>query len=474
VRPSVPLLLLTLCSAAHASADQTTCSSASECREMALAAQQRGDVEAFHDLAWRTVQTGPKNDPALMFLLARAQSVSGRASDSLVMLQRLAARGFDISEADTSEDFRRVRNLAAWTDWRGPGASASTAGTTATAAAPGADASGASAAAPAGTARSSPPDATISAAGAAPPTGKPASARSPETARKTASTAGAASKQTIDVNRDAPLALPTGIGRPQSMAYDAVSGRMILVDAEGATLKVLSELSGNAANLVSAGWSGPYRTTAVAIDSARGDLWVAAAATDASAPASSVVHRLQLVSGRLLYSVQPPAEAGHVTLAAIALAGSTVYVLDAAKGRVLELTAGAKTLRTRATLELDEPSSLAVSADATVLYAADAKGIVRLASGESRGHRLTAARGVELGGLRWIARTRAGLLAIQRRDDGSHAAVRIRLDAAGRRATRLDVIGDAASPVATLMGDVFYYVAPADGGGTAIERVKLP
>ena len=71
---------------------------------MALAARDRGELEAFHDLAWRAVQSGPRNDAALMFLLARAQSSSGRASDALVMLQRLAARDFDISDADTSDD----------------------------------------------------------------------------------------------------------------------------------------------------------------------------------------------------------------------------------------------------------------------------------------------------------------------------------------------------------------------------------
>ena len=119
VRRLVLLLPVALISIAAQPSAQVTCSSIQECRELALAAQQRGDVEAFHDLAWRTVQTGARNDAALMFLLARAQSVSGRASDALVMLKRLADRGVDISEAETSDDFRRVRNLAAWAEWKG-------------------------------------------------------------------------------------------------------------------------------------------------------------------------------------------------------------------------------------------------------------------------------------------------------------------------------------------------------------------
>ena len=39
-----------------------------ECRQLALDARTRGQYERFHDLAWRTVQTGPANDPALMHL----------------------------------------------------------------------------------------------------------------------------------------------------------------------------------------------------------------------------------------------------------------------------------------------------------------------------------------------------------------------------------------------------------------------
>ena len=69
------------------------CTEWRDCREMALAAADRGEYETFHDLAWRTVQTGPPKDPALMYLLARAQALSGRPHDALVMLRRLAEMG---------------------------------------------------------------------------------------------------------------------------------------------------------------------------------------------------------------------------------------------------------------------------------------------------------------------------------------------------------------------------------------------
>src|SRR5262245_36709608 len=85
------------------------------CRQLALDAAERKDYEAFHDLAWRTMQAGPKNDGALMLLVARAQSLSGRPHDALVMLQRLATMNFP-TDAATSEDFARVRALPGWAE----------------------------------------------------------------------------------------------------------------------------------------------------------------------------------------------------------------------------------------------------------------------------------------------------------------------------------------------------------------------
>ena len=424
---------------------------------MALAARDRGELEAFHDLAWRAVQSGPRNDAALMFLLARAQSSSGRASDALVMLRRLAARNFDISDADTSEDFRRVRNLPAWAEWKGVAHSVEPPPLV-------------------------PPPAAANPTPAAPRrtsaqshrghqhlTAKTATPASPHhRARRRATGAKAAPA----LERAEPLPLPDGVQIPSAMAYDGVSGRLVLVDGDTETLKVLSEVSGNAANLVSRGWGGNYRTTGIAIDPARGDLWATAAANSGDEPAPSVVHRLQLVSGRLLYTVPAPSTEPSAQLVAIAQTGNTVYALDAAGRRIFEVAPGAKTMRPRATFKIDDASSLAVSAEG-VAFVSHPAGVLRVSLADGKSAPLTAARGVDLEGLRWIARQGQGLLGIQRRADGTHAAVRIRLDASGRRATRLDVLGEAASPAATVMGSVFYFLAPSSSGGTVVERVKL-
>ena len=50
-----------------------------------------------------------------MYLLARAQSLSGRPGDALVMLRRLAQLGVPTDAAE-NDDFRRVRALAGWAE----------------------------------------------------------------------------------------------------------------------------------------------------------------------------------------------------------------------------------------------------------------------------------------------------------------------------------------------------------------------
>jgi hypothetical protein len=86
------------------------CANWQSCREQALEAAARGEHETFHDLAWRAMQTRGARDPDLMLLLARAQSLSGRPGDALVMLQRLADMGI-AADVASDEDFRRVRAL---------------------------------------------------------------------------------------------------------------------------------------------------------------------------------------------------------------------------------------------------------------------------------------------------------------------------------------------------------------------------
>src|SRR3954454_12005683 len=109
------LLLVALIAGQDVSAQRARadCADWRDCQKRAVDAASQRDYEAFHDLAWRTVQKGPAQDTSLMYMLARAQSLSGRPDDALVMLLRLADRGV-ITDATVNEDFAPVRRLPQW------------------------------------------------------------------------------------------------------------------------------------------------------------------------------------------------------------------------------------------------------------------------------------------------------------------------------------------------------------------------
>src|ERR1044072_6764270 len=97
---SLAALLMGLSSLIGAQAEPA-CTRSADCTQLAMDAAAREDFETFHTLAWRAVQTRQPNNPDLMFRLARAQALSGRADDALVMLGRLADRGVFHPETET-------------------------------------------------------------------------------------------------------------------------------------------------------------------------------------------------------------------------------------------------------------------------------------------------------------------------------------------------------------------------------------
>ena len=194
--------------AAPVQGDPSRCGSWQECRRLAEDAAARQEFEAFHDLAWRAVQAGPKNDPELMYLLARAQSLSGRPDDALVMLRRLAALGVP-NDAATHDDFRRVRALPRWSEFESE------------AGAPGAAPTGAP-----------PPPAAALESAPGPPPAAPARAKP---------------VATLDMLR---FTIPPF--SPAGLAYDGVSRRFIIGDRLARKLAVVDEFSQHVANLAGA------------------------------------------------------------------------------------------------------------------------------------------------------------------------------------------------------------------------------
>jgi hypothetical protein len=436
---------------------ESTCTRSKECQQLALDAAEREEFETFHSLAWRAVQTGQPNDADLMFMLARAQALSGRPDDALIMLGRLADRGILHKEVEKLDDFNRVREMAGWPKLLEKMHEI-----------------GSAAAPPA------PAPPTERAAPPAPPTPSHVvpSSRSARASKRPAEPAAPPVSRVSNVADEttraaAPVAsvipLPSTVSAPVAMAYDKVSSRLIVADDSTGTLKVVSEVLGNEVSLVSRGWGGGYHSNALVIDSKRGDLWVVGSRIDKRR--ESVVHRLQLISGRILYSVPLAEDAGDSRFAAVALGSSSLFVLDAEAGRIFELRDGAKTLRLRTTVQQRDLTGLTLAGD-TVAYVAHGGGILRIDLATKKSESVTGSPDLAPDGIEWIGYFENSLLALQRRPDGALAAVRFRLDRRGRTLTAVDTIGAAAAGGATVFGDTFFFVSESPEG-MVVARVNL-
>jgi hypothetical protein len=427
------VLLLSLVAAAPSAGASTRSQLAVECDtwqacqaavETALAAES---FDRAHDLAWRAVQRGPQDDPALMFLLARAQSRVGRPQDALVMVRRLAERGVATAAA-THPDLARMRQLDGW-----PAVDAMVA--RANAGAP---------AVPAVT------PSVVALAMPAPPVETATSAR------------GAVVMEAARLTEES-LRFSTDRFVPAGLAYDAVSRRFVMGDQLGRKLRIVGEGLHHAVDLVRAESAGFLDIRALAIDPRRGDLWVATSDPDG---ASGTLHRIQLISGRPLQSLPLAGDAGRpvrpVDLA-IADAGS-VFMLDR-DGRVWRARAGGTVLETVADVAAVAPAlSLALAAHDTVAYVSHADGLTRVDLAKGRSTVVRTVAEVPLTSIERLRAHRDGFVALRRGSDGEPHLLRLELSRDGlavRRATTYDVrveAGDSAAAM-TVSGDEVSLVA---------------
>ena len=265
------------------------------CRALALEAHQRQDYEAFHDLAWATYRKAG-SDPEVMLLLARAQSLSGRPGDALVMLERVAAAGVATGAA-TSEEFARVRALPRW---------AAVAEKFGTESAPAAKEPAPSAKDPALPAK----DPAHPATDPALPAKDPApSAKAPAPPAKAPAPSGkdpAPPAKNPARSPSAPLRFTTVL-TPSALVYDAVSKRFIVADRRARRIAVIDRTTGHVSTLVGAqGDLGEIG--GITIDPQQGDLWAVSAAEGGA----QQLHRIQLISGRVLRSVPLSGMTGQV------------------------------------------------------------------------------------------------------------------------------------------------------------------
>src|SRR4051812_27923399 len=399
----------------------SACPDVAACRAAAEEAAGRGDFETFHDLAWRAAQKGKPNDPALMLLVARAQSRSGRPGDALVMLGRLADMQVIVDTA--SPDWDRVRQLAGWAalEPRLRGMPA-----------PSADV----------------PPAEPSAAKPAEPTAVADPSR--------ASTAPAStSPPALDaISFEAPADLGAF-----ALAHDAVSRRFVVGDAPSRRLFIVDDVSRHVVPYVSAASAGFYdELTAMTLDARRGDLWVASAKGN-KAGSASVLHKLQLVSGRGLIEVRPADTALPMRLVDLAVTpDGTVLALDAVGPRVFRVRPGAKTLELAYPLDAHGVTALA-AADDHVVYVSSAAGLIRVDLAARSSQSVKAVE--DLSGFASLVWRNGALVGVQR-TQGVSLVVRLALDVAGTHAQPRAILAAATFPiVGTLAGSSFYYLVDA-------------
>ena len=456
-----PTLLIIL--ALTAPLQTTDCKEWHECQKMALEAAERQDYNAFHDLSWRALQTGPKNDPALMTMLARAQSLSGRPGDALVMLQRLAAMGVT-TDAATSDDFRFVRALPGWADFeaRLSGMPAPTPSTVVPS--PEAKRPDAAAASKRGTPATKPPKGEL--AKTEPPKPDTVTPESPKPEPAPASEAKLAGPRTGPLVFSAPGLTAVGLG------YDAVSGRFIVGDRTDRRLLVVGERSGRLASLagVDAGFDD---VSAFEIDAAEGDLWVTSASNQSR---SSTLHKLQLISGRVLASIALPPAEGPARFTDVAVTPQSILVLDAEGRRVYRVAKKGRALDLVTRIAVPDSTSLAPGPEG-IAYAAYDRGVIRIDLATRALTVVDPSADVDLSGLRWMRWHRGSLVAIQGRATGPFRLLRIRLDDAGRRARAIEVLDanvSLAGPTsAALAGNAVYYLSPAADDQVEVRKLTL-
>jgi hypothetical protein len=428
------------------------CAEWHDCRRLAVAAADRGDYETFHDLAWRAIQTGPPKDPALMFLLARAQALSGRPHDALIMLQRLAEMGVPADVA-ANDEFVRTRQLPGW-----PEVSARIERLTHPDSLPLAS-SAAVAPSPPATPPSSSPSLPVSSATATSPAAAipPSSEPSPSPS----STLGPAGSRFSTVGFT-----------PGGLAYDAVSRRFLVGDRLGRKLIVVAEGADHAVDFVRAASAGFRDIAAIEIDDRRGDLWVISATP---ADGAGTLHKLQLVSGRPLKSFPIAGGLEPVTLVDLAVTPTgAVLVLDAAGPQLLELRPGGTAVEHVMKVDAVEPASLAAGGDAGIAYVAHRDGVSRLDLRARTATRVTAPASISLAHLEQIRWRRHALFAIRVEPDGTSRTIRLDLNANGRAVTQATTFADpvplGGQTFVAISGDELVYMV--DGSKDAVGRPR--
>jgi hypothetical protein len=289
---------------------------------------------------------------------------------------------------------------------------------------------------------------------------------------------------------DAPSIAPSEVARfaappfaPGGLAYDSASKRFVIGNLPERKLTVVGDGLNRAATLagVAAGFAG--RVAAIEIDRGRGDLWVVSGGEPGAEGRSpeSALHKLQLISGRVLSVLRPEAGLISARLVDVAVAaGGRPIVLDAEGPRLLAPGRDGQSLVEVLALPEGLATSLTAAPAGDVMLIAYADRLLRADLGAGRvltveGVGDSAPTGLER--IRWHDGT---LAAVQLRADGSRRIIQLRLSRGGTRVASLVVLEpslpETAGPIdlAVFGRELYYLVTPAQGAEAVVRRVALP
>jgi len=265
---------------------------------------------------------------------------------------------------------------------------------------------------------------------------------------------------------------------PAGLAHDSVSGRFVIADRVHRKLVIVDERAHHLIDLVDGESAGFKDIAALVIDARRGDLWVVSGSeADGENVATTVLHRLQLVSGRPLASWPLPQSFGAARFGDVDVGdGDTVFVLDTVGKRIFRVTPKTGRFGSPLRLPFEGLTSLTIVGDDDA-YVAHAAGIARVNLADGATVPLRPARGIELKGFERIRGDRNGLVGIQRMPDGAHKAVRLRLAASGTRVMAADTIESTPIDDPTTVAvsdDSFYFITRESPGGViVVHRAQL-
>ena len=343
-----------------AQSPQAACDDVSSCRAAAREALAQKDYERFHDLAWLAYRKGKSDDAELMLLLARAQSLSGRPGDAIVMLQRLQARGI-ATDVATSEDFEAVRLNPRWKS-----APASEEAPAAPKPPPTAASS---------EVRTAKPDVSAEARSAKAEAAKPPAIPPPADARapKAEAAAKAETAKASPPKPHSPLAFTTLLS-PSAVAYDAVSKRYLIADREAKRIAVIDQNTGQVSTLAGA-QARLGEINGMAIDPRQGDLWIVTSSDEGAS-----LGRLQLISGRQLGAAR--VSGVNAPIVAVAFARNVGVVVADRSGDIYRVSAAGRAEKL-ASLEY-VPTALVADAEGTLYVAAGRQRIARYSASPFR------------------------------------------------------------------------------------------